>query len=87
MKTEPCAGTAVTAGPSPPVTGPVHVASAATTVKQEQGADHSTHDLIKYGRLLCQLFTESLNNVSSVIVKSADRESYNNAKDSLDFKR
>uniref|UniRef100_A0A4W6E7P8 YEATS domain-containing protein 2 n=1 Tax=Lates calcarifer TaxID=8187 RepID=A0A4W6E7P8_LATCA len=49
--TEPGAGTAVTAGPSPPVTAPVptsvHVASAATTVKQEQGADNSTqHDLI-----------------------------------------
>uniref|UniRef100_A0A4W6E6I2 YEATS domain-containing protein 2 n=1 Tax=Lates calcarifer TaxID=8187 RepID=A0A4W6E6I2_LATCA len=44
-------GKAVTAGPSPPVTAPVptsvHVASAATTVKQEQGADNSTqHDLI-----------------------------------------
>uniref|UniRef100_A0A3B4XT65 YEATS domain-containing protein 2 n=1 Tax=Seriola lalandi dorsalis TaxID=1841481 RepID=A0A3B4XT65_SERLL len=50
VKTEPGAGTAVTAGPSPPVTVPVpttvHVASAATTVKQEQGADNSTHDLI-----------------------------------------
>ncbi|XP_070701697.1 YEATS domain-containing protein 2 [Pempheris klunzingeri] len=50
VKTEPGAGTAVTAGPSPPVTAPVptavHVASAATTVKQEQGADNSTHDLI-----------------------------------------
>ncbi|KAG8014123.1 YEATS domain-containing protein 2 [Nibea albiflora] len=50
VKTEPCAGTAVTAGPSPPVTAPVppsvHVASAATTVKQEQGADNSAHDFI-----------------------------------------
>ncbi|XP_051944078.1 YEATS domain-containing protein 2 isoform X2 [Hippocampus zosterae] len=48
VKTEPCAGTAVTAGPSPPGPIPtsVHVLSAATTVKQEQGADHSTHDLI-----------------------------------------
>ncbi|GAA6234792.1 YEATS domain-containing protein 2 isoform X1 [Lates japonicus] len=51
VKTEPGAGTAVTAGPSPPVTAPVptsvHVASTATTVKQEQGADNSTqHDLI-----------------------------------------
>ncbi|XP_022610692.1 YEATS domain-containing protein 2 [Seriola dumerili] len=50
VKTEPGAGTAVTAGPSPPATVPVpttvHVASAATTVKQEQGADNSTHDLI-----------------------------------------
>uniref|UniRef100_A0AAX7UY53 YEATS domain-containing protein 2 n=1 Tax=Astatotilapia calliptera TaxID=8154 RepID=A0AAX7UY53_ASTCA len=41
----------VTAGPSPPVTTPapassVHVASAATTVKQEQGAENSSHDLI-----------------------------------------
>ncbi|XP_045907977.1 YEATS domain-containing protein 2 isoform X2 [Micropterus dolomieu] len=47
VKTEPGAGTAVTAGSSPPVTVPtsVHVASAATTVKQEQGADNS-HDLI-----------------------------------------
>ncbi|XP_039671656.1 YEATS domain-containing protein 2 isoform X3 [Perca fluviatilis] len=50
VKTEPGASTAVTAGPSPPVTAPVpssvHVASAATTVKQEQGADNSAHDLI-----------------------------------------
>ncbi|XP_076601599.1 YEATS domain-containing protein 2 isoform X3 [Chaetodon auriga] len=47
VKTEPGAGTA---GPSPPVTTPAptsaHVASAATTVKQEQGADNSAHDLI-----------------------------------------
>lgn len=47
MKTEPGVGTAVTAGPSPPVTAPVHVASAAATVKQEQGVDNATHDLIK----------------------------------------
>ncbi|CAJ1072131.1 YEATS domain-containing protein 2 [Xyrichtys novacula] len=46
VKTEPGAGTAVTAGPSPPVTTPAHVASAATTVKQEQGADNTAHDLI-----------------------------------------
>ncbi|XP_034412043.1 YEATS domain-containing protein 2 isoform X2 [Cyclopterus lumpus] len=50
VKTEPGASTAVTAGPSPPVTAPVassvNVASAATTVKQEQGADNSAHDLI-----------------------------------------
>ena len=51
VKTEPGAGTAVTCGPSPPVAAPapssVHVASAATTVKQEQGADTLAHDLIK----------------------------------------
>eukprot|EP00064_Thunnus_orientalis_P011505 superscaffoldBa00001665_g11536 len=50
MKTEPGAGTAVTAGPSPPVPAPVptsvHVSTAATIVKQEQGADNSAHDLI-----------------------------------------
>ncbi|XP_037643806.1 YEATS domain-containing protein 2 isoform X1 [Sebastes umbrosus] len=46
VKTEPGASTAVTAGPSPPVTAPVPVTSAATTVKQEQGADNSAHDLI-----------------------------------------
>ncbi|XP_067461791.1 YEATS domain-containing protein 2 isoform X3 [Thunnus thynnus] len=50
VKTEPGAGTAVTAGPSPPVTAPVptsvHVSTAATIVKQEQGADNSAHDLI-----------------------------------------
>ncbi|XP_034558405.1 YEATS domain-containing protein 2 [Notolabrus celidotus] len=46
VKTEPGAGTAVTAGPSPPVSAPAHVASAATTVKQEQGADNTAHDLI-----------------------------------------
>ncbi|XP_033506324.1 YEATS domain-containing protein 2 isoform X1 [Epinephelus lanceolatus] len=47
VKTEPGASTAVTAGPSPPVTtpGPTSV-HAATTVKQEQGADNSAHDLI-----------------------------------------
>lgn len=47
VKTEPGAGTAVTASPSPPVTAPAHAASAATTVKQEQGADNATHDLVK----------------------------------------
>ncbi|KAM9790025.1 YEATS domain-containing protein 2 [Neosynchiropus ocellatus] len=47
VKTEPCAGTAVTAAPSPPVTSPVPTsAQVATAVKQEQGADHSTHDFI-----------------------------------------
>ncbi|XP_057712656.1 YEATS domain-containing protein 2 isoform X2 [Corythoichthys intestinalis] len=50
VKTEPCAGTAVTAGPSPPATAhvptSVHVPSVSATVKQEQGTDHSTHDLI-----------------------------------------
>nr|XP_046264608.1 YEATS domain-containing protein 2 isoform X2 [Scatophagus argus] len=50
VKTEPGAGTAVTAGASPPVTAAipnsVHVASASTAVKQEQGADNSAHDLI-----------------------------------------
>ncbi|XP_041848439.1 YEATS domain-containing protein 2 isoform X2 [Melanotaenia boesemani] len=50
VKTEPGAGTAVTAAPSPPVTAPAptsaHVAPAATTVKQEQCADNSAHDLI-----------------------------------------
>ncbi|KAM6920788.1 YEATS domain-containing protein 2 [Lycodopsis pacificus] len=50
VKTEPGASTAVTAGPSPPVTAPVatsvNVASAATTVKQEQGADNAAHDLV-----------------------------------------
>ncbi|XP_034742658.1 YEATS domain-containing protein 2 isoform X1 [Etheostoma cragini] len=50
VKTEPGASTAVTVGPSPPVTAPVpssvHVASTATTVKQEQGAENSAHDLI-----------------------------------------
>ncbi|XP_077415185.1 YEATS domain-containing protein 2 isoform X2 [Vanacampus margaritifer] len=63
VKTEPCAGTAVTAGPSPPATAPiptsVHVPSASTTVKQEQGADHSTHDLIntEYIETMMQLLT------------------------------
>uniref|UniRef100_A0A7N8XTW8 YEATS domain-containing protein 2 n=1 Tax=Mastacembelus armatus TaxID=205130 RepID=A0A7N8XTW8_9TELE len=50
LKTEPGAATAVTAGPSPPATAPlptsVHGASATTTVKQEQGADNASHDLI-----------------------------------------
>ncbi|XP_026169705.1 YEATS domain-containing protein 2 isoform X2 [Mastacembelus armatus] len=50
VKTEPGAATAVTAGPSPPATAPlptsVHGASATTTVKQEQGADNASHDLI-----------------------------------------
>lgn len=49
VKTEPGAGTTVTAV-TPPVTAPpptsVHVASEATTVKQEQGADSAVHDLI-----------------------------------------
>ncbi|XP_041804677.1 YEATS domain-containing protein 2 isoform X2 [Chelmon rostratus] len=60
VKTEPGAGTA---GPSPPVTAPaptsVHVASAATTVKQEQGADNSAHDLIntEHVETMMQLLT------------------------------
>ncbi|KAM9845226.1 YEATS domain-containing protein 2 [Aulostomus maculatus] len=63
VKTEPCAGTAVTAGPSPPGTAPVpvsvHVATAASTVKQEQGADNSTHDLIntEHVETMMQLLT------------------------------
>lgn len=46
VKTEPGVGTAVTAGPGA-IPASVHVASAATTVKQEQGAENSAHDLIK----------------------------------------
>ncbi|KAM4556865.1 YEATS domain-containing protein 2 [Fundulus diaphanus] len=50
VKTEPSAGPAVTAGPSAPVSTPappsVHVPSAATAVKQEQGTDTAAHDLI-----------------------------------------
>uniref|UniRef100_UPI003AADC286 YEATS domain-containing protein 2 n=1 Tax=Centroberyx gerrardi TaxID=166262 RepID=UPI003AADC286 len=52
VKTEPGAGTPVTAVPSPPVTAPVSssvsssVVTTTTTVKLEQGADNSTHDLI-----------------------------------------
>lgn len=50
VKTEPSVGPAVTAGPSTTVSAPappsVHVPSAATAVKQEQGADTSAHDLI-----------------------------------------
>lgn len=48
VKTEPGAAPA---GSSPPVMpaapASAHAASAATAVKQEQGADHSAHDLIK----------------------------------------
>ncbi|XP_058470687.1 YEATS domain-containing protein 2 isoform X1 [Solea solea] len=63
VKTEPGIGTVVTAGPSPPVTAPIptsaQVASAATTVKQEQGADNSTHDLINTDHIetMMQLLT------------------------------
>lgn len=64
VKTEPGAGIAVTAGPSPPVTTPaptssVHVASAATTVKQEQGTENSSHDLIntEHVETMMQLLT------------------------------
>ncbi|XP_047224658.1 YEATS domain-containing protein 2 isoform X3 [Girardinichthys multiradiatus] len=50
VKTEPSAGLAVTAGPSTPVSTPappsVPVSSTAAAVKQEQGADTSTHDLV-----------------------------------------
>ncbi|KAF6728496.1 YEATS domain-containing protein 2 [Oryzias melastigma] len=50
VKTEPGACPSVSASPSPPVTAAapssVHVTSAATTVKQEQGAESTTHDLI-----------------------------------------
>ncbi|KAM9719912.1 YEATS domain-containing protein 2 isoform 1-T2 [Menidia menidia] len=52
VKTEPGASRAISASPSPSVTGPaptpVHASSSSTaaTVKQEQGADTSAHDLI-----------------------------------------
>ncbi|XP_029929559.1 YEATS domain-containing protein 2 isoform X2 [Myripristis murdjan] len=54
VKTEPGAGTPVTAVPSPPVTAPISTsihppragATTTTTVKLEQGAENSTHDLI-----------------------------------------
>ncbi|XP_029969992.1 YEATS domain-containing protein 2 [Salarias fasciatus] len=46
VKTEPGAGTSVSAAPSPLVTAPASAAAAAATVKQEQGADTSTHELI-----------------------------------------
>uniref|UniRef100_A0A667XM19 YEATS domain-containing protein 2 n=1 Tax=Myripristis murdjan TaxID=586833 RepID=A0A667XM19_9TELE len=54
LKTEPGAGTPVTAVPSPPVTAPISTsihppragATTTTTVKLEQGAENSTHDLI-----------------------------------------
>ncbi|KAF3858354.1 hypothetical protein F7725_011555 [Dissostichus mawsoni] len=57
-KTEPGAGTAVTAAPSPPATAPVPT-SAATIVKQEQGADTSAHELINTEHIetLMQLLT------------------------------
>ncbi|XP_008332108.1 YEATS domain-containing protein 2 [Cynoglossus semilaevis] len=63
VKTEPGTGTAVTAGPSPlgtnSVSSSVHVASAATTVKQEQGADNSSHELINTDHIetMMQLLT------------------------------
>lgn len=51
VKTEPGAGTAVTAAPSPPVAASApasaQVASAATTVKQEPVAENPAPDLIK----------------------------------------
>ncbi|XP_010793665.1 YEATS domain-containing protein 2 isoform X3 [Notothenia coriiceps] len=58
VKTEPGAGTAVTAAPSPPATAPVPT-SAATIVKQEQGADTSAHELINTEHIetLMQLLT------------------------------
>uniref|UniRef100_A0A3B3HLJ7 YEATS domain-containing protein 2 n=1 Tax=Oryzias latipes TaxID=8090 RepID=A0A3B3HLJ7_ORYLA len=50
VKTEPGACPSVSACPSPPVAGAaptsVHVTSATTTVKQEQGAESAAHDLI-----------------------------------------
>ncbi|XP_037132091.1 YEATS domain-containing protein 2 isoform X1 [Syngnathus acus] len=61
VKTEPGAGTAVTAGPSPPATAsiPTSVHVPSTTVKQEQGADHLMHDLIstEYIETMMQLLT------------------------------
>ncbi|XP_034051996.1 YEATS domain-containing protein 2 [Gymnodraco acuticeps] len=58
VKTEPGAGTAVTAAPSPPATAPVPT-SAATIVKQEQGAETSAHELINTEHIetLMQLLT------------------------------
>ncbi|KAM9790179.1 YEATS domain-containing protein 2 isoform 1-T1 [Syngnathus typhle] len=61
VKTEPGAGTAVTAGPSPPATAsiPTSVHVPSTTVKQEQGPDHLLHDLIntEYIETMMQLLT------------------------------
>ncbi|XP_040000065.1 YEATS domain-containing protein 2 [Xiphias gladius] len=73
VKTEPGAGTAVTAGPSPPVTAPVptsvHVTSTATTVKQEQGADNSMHDLINTEHIetMMQLLTAVVKNFPLIV--------------------
>ncbi|XP_037537610.1 YEATS domain-containing protein 2 [Nematolebias whitei] len=63
VKTEPGAAAA---GPSPPVTAAApasaHAASAATAVKQEQGADNSAHDLINTEHIetMMQLLTAVL---------------------------
>ncbi|XP_029687030.1 YEATS domain-containing protein 2 isoform X3 [Takifugu rubripes] len=46
VKTEPGVGTAGPGPAGPPVPAPAHVASAATTVKQEQGAENPAQDLI-----------------------------------------
>ncbi|KAM6990276.1 LOW QUALITY PROTEIN: YEATS domain-containing protein 2 [Tautogolabrus adspersus] len=74
VKTEPGAGTAVTAGPSPPVTAPVHVASAATTVKQEQGADNAAHDLINTEHIetMMQLLTHVLKKFPLIVPEKTE---------------
>ncbi|XP_067330550.1 YEATS domain-containing protein 2 isoform X2 [Channa argus] len=74
VKTEPGAGTAVTAGPSPPVTSPVHIASAATIVKQEQGADNATQDLINTEHIetMMQLLTAVVKKFPLIVPDKTD---------------
>ncbi|XP_074544028.1 YEATS domain-containing protein 2 isoform X2 [Halichoeres trimaculatus] len=74
VKTEPGASTAVTAGPSPPVTAPAHVASAATTVKQEQGADNTAHDLINTEHIetMMQLLTAVVKKFPLIVAEKTE---------------
>ncbi|XP_062260542.1 YEATS domain-containing protein 2 isoform X2 [Platichthys flesus] len=78
VKTEPGASTAVTVGPSLPVTAPVptsvHVASAATTVKQEQGADNSSHDLIntEHMETMMQLLTAVVKKFPLIVAEKTE---------------
>ncbi|XP_053294595.1 YEATS domain-containing protein 2 [Pleuronectes platessa] len=78
VKTEPGASTAVTVGPSLPVTAPVptsvHVASAATTVKQEQGADNSSHDLINTEHMenMMQLLTAVVKKFPLIVAEKTE---------------
>ncbi|KAM4605561.1 YEATS domain-containing protein 2 [Polymixia lowei] len=82
VKTEPGAGTPVTAVPSPPVTAPASasahvppaVAATTATVKLEQGADNSAHDLVntEHVETMMQLLTAAVKKFPLIVPEKTE---------------